>query len=274
MRQLKKGRVELYFSKSFLSDSFSCILNSMIRLDKYLSNVKNISRQESKRLIKEHIILVNGESVSDSNLKINELDTISVDGKILGNGYEPFVYYMMNKPKGYVSATKDEQELTVLSLMDQNLQKKDLSLAGRLDKNTEGFLLITNDGALSHRLLSPKSHIEKIYFVSLKFPLCMDDIRCLENGVDIGEKNRTLPATIKSQDERNVYITITEGKFHQIKRMFLAVHNQVVFLKRTAMGGVTLDESLKAGEYRELTKVELETLKYETDYRTDESSNF
>ena len=173
---------------------------------------------------------------------------------------EEFGYFMLNKPAGVISATEDVSQQTVLDFFKDE-PYKNLYPVGRLDKDTEGLLLITNDGPLGHQLLSPKKHVPKTYYAKLAHSLTQTDVEALEKGVDIGEKNLTLPAKVEVLKENDVYITITEGKFHQVKRMFEVVDNQVMYLKRISMGSLTLDESLKLGEYRKLTEEELEILK-------------
>ena len=167
---------------------------------------------------------------------------------------------MLNKPAGVISATEDATQQTVLDFFKEE-PYKNLYPVGRLDKDTEGLLLITNDGPLGHELLSPKKHVPKTYYAKLEHGLSSEDMDALEKGVDIGEKNLTLPAKLEVVDQEAVYITITEGKFHQVKRMFEAVSNKVLYLKRISMGGLQLDESLNPGDYRPLTEEELELLK-------------
>ena len=217
-----------------------------IRLDKYLADMGLGTRTEVKRDIKKGRISVNGEIVKSPEYKIDiQTDVVLADGKEIA--YEELVYYMLNKPQGVVSATEDRRDKTVLDLISEK-KRKDLFPVGRLDKDTEGLLLITNDGELAHNLLSPKKHVDKKY---------------LEEGVDIGEDKLTLPSHVFVLNEKRdeAEIVIREGKFHQIKRMFHAVGNEVVFLKRLSMGSLTLDEALLTGEYRLLTPQEIERLK-------------
>ena len=171
-------------------------------------------------------------------------------------------YYMLNKPAGVVSAVTDTREKTVLDLLTGK-KRKDLFPVGRLDKDTEGLLLITNDGELSHRLLSPSKHVDKTYFARIQGRATADDIRAFSEGIDIGDEKPALPAVLKilkTGDTSEVEITIQEGRFHQVKRMFEAVGKKVIYLKRLSMGSVVLDETLPPGGYRELTKEELERL--------------
>lgn len=232
-----------------------------IRLDKYLADMGLGTRTEVKKDIKKGRISVNGEIIKGPEYKIDtQTDVVLADRKKIA--YEEVVYYMLNKPQGVVSATEDRRDRTVLELI-QEKKRKDLFPVGRLDKDTEGLLLITNDGELAHNLLAPKKHVDKKYFVRLKVPLSEEDRKYLEEGVDIGEDKLTLPAQVfvlnKERDEAE--IIIREGKFHQIKRMFHAVGNEVIFLKRLSMGSLVLDESLLPGEYRLLTPQEIERLK-------------
>lgn len=232
-----------------------------IRLDKYLADMGLGTRTEVKNDIKKGRISVNGQIMKSPEYKIDiQTDVVLSDGKEIA--YEELVYYMLNKPQGVVSATEDRRDKTVLDLISEK-KRKDLFPVGRLDKDTEGLLLITNDGELAHNLLTPKKHVDKKYFVRLKTPLSEENRKRLEKGVDIGEDKLTLPAQIfvlnKEKDEAE--IIIREGKFHQIKRMFHAVGNEVVFLKRLSMGSLVLDEALLPGEYRLLTPQEIERLK-------------
>lgn len=230
----------------------------MIRLDKFLCNMEAGTRSQVKDMIKKGQVTVNGTVCKTSDYKIQEdVDKVCLLGKEIS--YQTFYYYMLNKPQGVVSATIDNLDKTVLDLL-KDAPGKDLFPVGRLDKDTEGLLLITNDGALSHRLLSPKKHVPKTYYVETKSP-CTESMKtALEEGVDIGEEKLTLPAKVNVLDECHIELTITEGKFHQVKRMLKAVDNEVIYLKRLSMGTLVLDENLKLGEYRPLTKEELQKL--------------
>lgn len=228
------------------------------RLDKFLCDKKIGTRSQVKTLIQKGFVTVNEEVVKKPETKISDTDIVSCQGKVLSN--EEFAYFLLNKPVGVISATEDAAQKTVLDFFKDE-PYRNLYPVGRLDKDTEGLLLITNDGELGHRLLSPKKHVPKTYFARLLHGLTPEEISKLENGVDIGEKNLTLPAKIEVLDDTAVHITITEGKFHQVKRMFEAVSNQVMYLKRISMGGLQLDEMLAPGEYRALTEVEIQNLK-------------
>lgn len=232
-----------------------------IRLDKYLADMGLGTRTEVKKDIKKGRISVNGEIIKNPEYKIDtQTDAVLADGKEIA--YEELIYYMLNKPQGVVSATEDRRDKTVLDLISEK-KRKDLFPVGRLDKDTEGLLLITNDGELAHNLLAPKKHVDKKYFVRLKAPLSEENRKRLEEGVDIGEDKLTLPAQVfvLNEERDEAEIIIREGKFHQIKRMFHAVGNEVVFLKRLSMGSLVLDEALLPGEYRLLTPQEIERLK-------------
>ena len=232
-----------------------------IRLDKYLADMGLGTRTEVKKDIKKGRISVNGEIIKSPEYKIDtQTDAVLADGKEIA--YEELIYYMLNKPQGVVSATEDRRDKTVLDLISEK-KRKDLFPVGRLDKDTEGLLLITNDGELAHNLLAPKKHVDKKYFVRLKAPLSEENRKRLEEGVDIGEDKLTLPAQVfvLNEERDEAEIIIREGKFHQIKRMFHAVGNEVVFLKRLSMGSLVLDEAFLPGEYRLLTPQEIERLK-------------
>ena len=228
------------------------------RLDKFLCDKKIGTRSQVKVLIQKGFVTVNDEVVKKADCKVADTDVVCCQGVVLSS--EEFAYFMLNKPAGVISATEDDMQQTVLDFFKEE-PYKNLYPVGRLDKDTEGLLLITNDGPLGHQLLSPKKHVPKTYYAKLEHGLTQTDIEALENGVDIGEKNLTLPAKIEIVEENAVHITITEGKFHQVKRMFEAVNNQVMYLKRISMGSLVLDEKLKLGEYRKLTDKELEMLK-------------
>lgn len=231
-----------------------------MRLDKYLTEAGIGTRSQVKEYIRTGQVHVNGRPEKHGDLRINP-DTDKIAFRDRPVTFQSMVYYMLNKPSGCVSATRDDRDITVLDLLKKD-GRKDLFPVGRLDKDTEGLLLITNDGALAHRLLSPRRHVPKKYQVLLAHDLTEQQIDMLERGVDIGEENPTLPSVFRWKDrqKREAFLTITEGKFHQIKRMFGAVGNQVLYLKRISMGSLVLDETLKPGEYRPLYEKELEEL--------------
>lgn len=236
-------------------------MEKKIRLDKYLADMGIGTRKEVKNDIRKGRIKVNGVTETSPECKIDLLsDKVSVDGHEIG--YVSYEYYMFYKPAGCVSATEDKKHKTVVDYIDA--KRKDLFPVGRLDIDTEGLLLITNDGDLAHQLLSPKKHVEKVYYARIAGKVTKQDIALFQQGLDIGEEKLTLPAKldiIKSDLESEILITITEGKYHQVKRMFEAVEKEVVYLKRMSMGSLSLDESLKPGEYRTLRDDELNYLK-------------
>ncbi len=229
-----------------------------MRIDKYLADNSIGTRKEIKGIIKAGRICVNGVTAFDPGMHIVPgKDIITMDERVIE--YERFHYYMLNKPAGTVSSTREGASVTVVELLaDENV--KNLSPVGRLDKDTEGLLLLTDDGALLHDLISPSKHVEKEYLVQTEKPVSEADIKKLEEGVDIGDDSPTLPARAY-ETEDGLHLIITEGRFHQVKRMLEAVDNRVIFLKRLRMGGLCLDGSLKPGEYRRLMDDELDKLK-------------
>ena len=233
---------------------------SVLRLDKFLTSVGIGSRSEVKNYIKAGKILIDGNIVKKADIKIDtDINEVFFNGKKLM--YIEYVYYMLNKPKGVVSATNDNLSVTVIDLIKHN-KHLDLFPVGSLDKDTEGLLLITNDGELAHNLLSPKKHVNKKYYVELDGILTKEKALILSNGVNLDDEFTTLPAKVEfTNDSRKVFITIQEGKFHQVKRMFNAVGLNVTYLKRISMGSLILDNSLTPGKYRELTVDELKALK-------------
>ena len=233
-----------------------------MRLDKYLADMGLGTRSEIKNKIKQGQVVLNGEMEKRPERQVNPvMDRVTVNGEEIQ--YISYEYYMLNKPSGYVSATSDTTYPTVLDLIVDK-KRKDLFPVGRLDLDTEGLLLITNDGALSHQLLSPKKHVTKTYYAKIEGRVTKEDVVKLKEGLDIGEDALTLPAelVIQKEDEvSEIEVTITEGKFHQIKRMFEAVGKKVLFLKRLSMGNLVLDETLSLGAYRPLTEKEINDLK-------------
>lgn len=226
-----------------------------MRLDKFLSDMKCGTRSSLKKDIKNGLVSVNGKIVHQSDYRIDENVDI-IHYRNVRCFYEKYAYYLLNKPAGFVSATEDKKERTVLSLLKET-GRDDLFPVGRLDKDVEGLLLMTNDGMLAHALLSPGRHVEKAYECDLARPITPEQQRALEQGVDIGGKKLTIPAKVSVLEEKKIVLTITEGKFHQVKRMLKAVGNEVLYLKRIRMGNLMLDNDLKPGEYRRLTKEEI-----------------
>lgn len=235
-----------------------------MRLDKFLVEMKKGSRSEVKKLIKSGRVTVDGQTVREPEQKFDpERAQISLDGQTVS--YASFEYFMLNKPQGVVSATEDRRFQTVVDLID-TARRKDLFPAGRLDIDTEGLLLITNDGQLAHQLLSPKKHVDKVYFARVEGILPSDVKEQFAKGLTLDGEVKTLPARLELLKEgpvSEVRLTIHEGKFHQVKRMFEAVGCHVVYLKRLSMGSLVLDETLAPGEYRRLTDDELRALKGE-----------
>lgn len=229
-----------------------------MRLDKYIASVGNMTRSEAGNAIRKGRVFVNGSAVRTPDLHVNEtLDSIMLDGKKLS--YNRFTYIMLNKPKGYVSATDDGNLPTVLDLLPSNI-RKGLFPCGRLDRDTVGLMLLTDDGELAHFLLSPVSHVPKSYAFTCLSPLTDNDVTELESGVDIGEKKITKPSRLTLTDPQGGVIEIREGRYHQIKRMFEAVQNKITSLKRLTFGPLTLDGSLSEGDWRYLTEREIEEL--------------
>lgn len=229
-----------------------------MRLDKMLSECGVASRSEASKAARAGRISVNGNPVKKADIKVDpEKDAVVYCGVPVR--YQKFVYLMLNKPDGYVSATEDGKDPTVVELLPAEYRKMGVFPCGRLDKHTLGLMLITNDGALSHRLLAPKSHVAKSYAFRVKFPLSRDDVEALEAGVDIGGYF-TKPCYVELSDEREGVITITEGKYHQIKLMMEAVHNQITYLERRSFGPLTWDPTLERGEWRPLTEEEIASL--------------
>ena len=247
----------------------------MLRLDRILANARVGSRSEVKKLVKAGRVTVNGEVAKTSDIRIDENTAhIEVDGqKVI---YEKYVYYMLNKPAGYVSATRDSRQKTVLELVPE-CGRRELFPAGRLDMDTEGLLLITDDGKLAHRLLSPSHHVDKTYLAYVSGFVTKEDIAAFHEGIDIGDEKRTLPAVLQvisagepgEKPESEVSVTIHEGRFHQIKRMFEARGKEVRYLKRIRMGPLVLDKNLKTGECRALTGEELSALMHADCDKTD-----
>ena len=231
----------------------------MERLDKRLVGTGNWSRKEAKELAKAGRVTVNGQVVRQSDVKVEDSDLIAVDGNPI-DASGP-VYIMLHKPAGLVSATEDAREQTVLSLLPERYQKLGLFPAGRLDKDTEGLLLLTNDGALSHRLLAPKSHVDKVYYVEVDGVLDEEDCLAVEQGMTLGDGYTCLPGRLEPlADGRSARITIHEGKYHQIKRMMAARGKPVVYLKRLKFGPLELDTTLAKGTWRPLTEGEISAL--------------
>lgn len=232
-----------------------------MRLDKFLADCGLGSRKDIKKMISKGLVTVNGTVCKAAQAAVDEHDEVYCGGKKIN--YEKFIYLMMNKPQGYISATEDKHKKTVLDLLGEEYKYFTLFPAGRLDIDTEGFLLLTNDGNFAHNILSPKKHVDKTYFAEINGEITSEHIEMFENGITLEDGYKTLPSTLKilkSGEKSQIEITVCEGKFHQIKRMFEAVGTRVVYLKRIAMGNLFLDENLKKGEVKKLTKEETEKI--------------
>jgi 16S rRNA pseudouridine516 synthase len=240
-------------------------MGEKMRLDKFLSNMGKGSRSELRNIMKRGIVTVNGKTVKDGSLKVDTTkDSVVFDGMTVT--YVPFVYLMLNKPQGVISATEDAKLPVVIDLVPEAYRHYDVFPVGRLDIDTEGLLLLTNDGALAHRLLSPKHHVPKRYYAKLEAPVDETYAKAFEVGITLEDGYVCMPARLEAEIASNeVFLTIYEGKFHQVKRMFEALGNKVLYLKRVQMGGLALDEALALGEMRALTAQELEWIENEKD---------
>jgi 16S rRNA pseudouridine516 synthase len=234
-----------------------------LRIDKILANLGYGSRKEVKKLLKDGAVTVNERVIKDAKEHVDpNADTITVYGEAIE--YKEYIYLMMNKPAGVISATEDGNEETVIDLLEPEDVIFSPFPVGRLDKDTEGLLLLTNDGQLAHRLLSPKKHVPKTYFAVIDQEVTEADAAAFRLGVTLDDGYITKPGELKilkSGIRSDIELTITEGKFHQVKRMFQAIGKRVVYLQRISMGPLELDESLELGQYRELTDDELSLLK-------------
>lgn len=230
-------------------------MNGM-RLDKYLANYVPMSRKEAKIAVRQGRVRIDGAAVKQEDRHVSEGQTVCLDGSPVAA--EEYVYYMMNKPAGVVSATTDRTERTVLDLVET--RGRHIFPVGRLDKDTEGLLILTDDGSLAHQLLSPKYHVEKVYEFDYEGELLPDAPERVAEGIDIGEKHPTKPGKLVLSEEQDhrARLTLSEGKYHQVKRMVAKLGGHVTKLRRVAFGGLVLDESLQPGEYRELTEKEVD----------------
>lgn len=242
---------------------------TVMRLDKFLGETGYGTRSQIKEMVRRGRVQMNGQVVKAPELKVNpDTDEVMVDGAAVG--YARMEYYMLNKPQGVVSATSDNRYQTVVDLIEDAL-RQDLFPVGRLDIDTEGLLLITNDGEMAHSLLSPKKHVDKVYMARLSGALPTDAAKQLKEGLKLEDGTKTLPAELAYGEEteedkdgdglRTVFLTIHEGKFHQVKRMFEVLNCHVEYLKRISMGPLVLDENLRPGEYRPLSEKEVQMLK-------------
>ena len=230
-----------------------------MRLDKFLCDTAGLTRTEAKNAVKKGQIAVNGQVQKAADFKVKETtDTVTFQGKPLS--YAAFHYYMLHKPAGVITATEDKKESTVMDILREE-KVKNLFPVGRLDKDTEGLLLVADDGELAHNLLSPKKHVDKEYLVKVRDSISEEDCRKLSEGVDIGDEKPTAPAKVERVAEKEILLTSREGRFHQVKRMLQAVGNEVLYLKRLSMGSLRLPEDLEKGAYRPLSEEELYKIK-------------
>lgn len=236
----------------------------MERLDKVLANLGYGSRKDVKKIIKSGEVEIDGKPIKDNNYQLDPTkSTIKVSGEEIV--YKKYIYLMMNKPDGVISATFDDYDKTVVDLLYEEHKVFEPFPIGRLDKDTVGLLLLTNDGELNHRLISPKWHVDKIYYAKIDSSLNEDDVQKFKEGIVLDDEYKCMPAKLEilksGENESEVKVTIQEGKYHQVKRMFESLGKKVIYLKRLSFGGLDLDETLKEGEYRELTVTELEKLR-------------
>lgn len=232
----------------------------MERLDKVISATGKKSRREVKDMVRQGRILVDGKIAAAADMKVDPLlAEILLDGEPLC--YEKFTYIMLHKPAGVLSAVEDRKQKTVLDLLPSELQKRGLSPVGRLDKDTEGLLLLTNDGKLTHKLLSPKYHVDKVYYAKVDGCLERADIEAFAAGMTLGDGLECLPAGLEILSDSEALVTLHEGKFHQVKRMLAARGKPVLYLKRLRMGPLYLDENLPCGAYRPLHEEEIKSLR-------------
>ena len=228
------------------------------RIDKIISENLCISRKDAKNLISTSRVKVDGIICKKSDEKVYDSSTIEVDNKKINCMKN--IYIMLNKPKGIVSASEDSRNKTVVDILPEEYKRKNIFPAGRLDKDTVGFVLITDDGDFAHRILSPKNHIEKTYVAEIEKNLSDEDIEKFENGITLGDGTVCLSAKVRMLEDNLAEIKIVEGRYHQVKRMFASLGNKVVSLKRTSKGKLKLDENLAEGECRLLNKEELDLI--------------
>lgn len=231
-----------------------------MRLDKLLGSQTDLSRKEARQVIKDGLVSVGDVVIRDPGFSVDpNAQSVTVAGTPLE--FKEHLYLMLNKPEGYISATEDRTQKTVLDLVPPDLYRDGLFPAGRLDADTTGFVLLTDDGAFAHDILSPKHHVQKTYIATLAEPVTEDCLRQVRGGIELKYGTVCLPADVRALSEFEAELKLVEGKYHQVKRMFAAAGNKVVALRRTAMGDVPLDPSLAPGECRELRKEELDALR-------------
>ena len=226
----------------------------MMRLDKYLALTAGLTRSQAKEALKQGRVTVDGLAARRPEDKVDETSAlVTLDGAALR--YAALLLYMLNKPAGVITATEDKRQSTVMDLLG-DAARRDLFPVGRLDRDTEGLLLITNDGALAHRLLAPGRHVDKVYLVRPEHPVSEADALAFAQGLDIGDDKPAMPARLQMQEDGTCLVTLREGRFHQVKRMFEAVGNQVLYLKRLSMGSLVLDPDLAPGSFRQVSEPE------------------
>lgn len=237
-------------------------MSNRMRIDKLLANYGFGTRKEVKELIKSGNVEIDNKIINDPGTQLNpQIQLVKVNGNIIK--YRQYVYIMMNKPQGFISATEDSRERTVLDLLPEELRIFNPAPVGRLDKDTEGLMLLTNDGQLAHRIISPKNHIPKKYYAHIKGIVTNSDILEFKKGIVLDDGYKTMSSELRilvGDDISQIEVTIFEGKFHQVKRMFAALDKGVVYLKRLSIGSLFLDEGLELGEFRELSEEELNSL--------------
>lgn len=235
----------------------------MERLDKLLSGTGHWSRREVKELIRQGRVLVSGQLAQRAEQKVDPgLDTLEVDGAVVSCG--GFTYLMLNKPAEVLSAVEDKRQRTVLDLLPQHLRRRGLSPVGRLDKDTEGLLLLTDDGEMTHRLLSPKCHVDKVYYARVEGAVAPGSQEAFRQGLLLPDGMKCLPAELEVLASGQVRVTVHEGKFHQVKRMLAACGAPVTYLRRLSMGPLQLDETLETGQFRPLSQEEIAALRLVT----------
>ncbi|MGL6174024.1 MAG: pseudouridine synthase [Cellulosilyticaceae bacterium] len=239
------------------------MLEKKIRLDKYLGHIGYGTRSQVQKLIKQKRVKVDDQVVNKpEHGVVIDKQIVKIDGEVAT--YKEFYYFILNKPQDVITATRDNVHKTVIDLLEPMDQNKDVAPVGRLDKDTEGLLVLTNDGKMAHSLLSPKKHVDKIYFAKIEGEMTQEDVEAFREGVELGDGMKCMPAKLeilKAGDISEVHITIKEGKFHQVKRMVGCLGKKVIYLQRIKMGGFNLPEDLALGCYRELTEKELSLLK-------------
>ena len=232
---------------------------ALVRLDKFISDTGHASRREAKELVKAGRVRIDAAIASSVDMKIDpDAATVFIDGEALD--YKKYRYIMMNKPNGVVSATEDSQQQTVIDLLPESLRKQDIFPVGRLDKDTTGLLLLTNDGSFSHSIITPKKHVAKVYRAAVTGILDESDVRAFEEGIVLADGTECMPAKLSIERPSVGLATVYEGKYHQVKRMFAARGKHVTALHRLSIGGLSLDPALKSGQFRELSEEEMELI--------------